>query len=165
MGSALSQLSPDLVAMMARGVSVQVASRDARLRPSVMRAMASAVDAQAGTVTAWLSRRQAGQLLADVAATGRVAMLFSEPSTHRTVQLKASGAQLRDASEADRAQLARYLASMEHEIGLLGYAAPLVRAMFAARIEDLVALTIAPEEVFEQTPGPKAGALLAGAKA
>jgi hypothetical protein len=35
--SALSQLSPDLVAMMVRGVSVNVASRDERMRPSTMR--------------------------------------------------------------------------------------------------------------------------------
>jgi hypothetical protein len=162
MGSALSQVSPDLVAMMAGGVSVHVASRDARLRPSVMRAMGSEVDAAAGTVTLYLARSQSRQLLADIEASGQVAVMFSSPSTHRTVQLKAARADVRAATEADRPALARYLEAMEREIAAVGYPARVVRAMFACRIDDMVAVTIAPEQAFEQTPGAKAGSVIAG---
>lgn len=163
--SALSQLSPGLVAMMARGVSVNVASRDERLRPSVMRAMGSAVDAHGGSVTVYLARRQAGQLLRDIEATGRIAVIFSEPPTHVTVQLKATAVATRAATEADRPALERYLASMEREIGRVGHAPALTRAMLAWRLDDLVAVTFVPEQAFEQTPGPKAGQLMARASA
>jgi general stress protein 26 len=160
--SALSQLSPDLVAMMARGVSVNVASRGASLRPSVMRAMASSVDAAAGTVTVYLARRQSAQLLRDIESTGCIAAIFSEPSTHITVQLKATATTLRDAKEEDRPALERYLASMEQEILRVGHPPPVTRAMLSWRLDDLVAVTFAPEQVFEQTPGSKAGKLMAG---
>lgn len=162
--SALSQLSPDVIAMMVRGVSVNVASRDERLRPSTMRAMGSRIDVASGTVTVYLARSQSQQLLRDIEASGRIAVMFSEPATHRTVQLKGGAASLRDATENDAPVLAAYVASMEHEIQRVGYAPRLTRAMLAYRIEDLVAVSFAPEQVFEQTPGPRAGKLVAEEK-
>ena len=53
---------------------------------------------------------------------------------------------------------------MEHEVQRVGYAPRLTRAMLACRIDDLVAVTFAPEQVFEQTPGPRAGKLVAEEK-
>lgn len=154
------RVPPDVVALMQRGVSVNVASRDARLRPSVMRAMASHVNADASEVTVWLARRQCGQMLQDLATTGAIAVMFSEPSTHRTVQLKATRVRLRDAQASDQPVLDRYLRAMEEEIAAVGYPAPLTRAMLACSLDDLVAASFRPEQVFEQTPGPQAGKAL-----
>jgi hypothetical protein len=158
-------LSPDLVAMMERGVSVIVGSRDAALRPSIMRALGSSVEDGGRKVTVFVSRRQSRQLVQDIAATGHVAAVFSEPSTHRTVQLKARRAVLRSATAADEPLLARYLASMEHEIQQVGFAPHMTRAMLAHKLEDLVAITFEPEVAFDQTPGPKAGTRLFGSAA
>jgi hypothetical protein len=158
--SALSAIPADLVDMMARGVSVNVASRDARQRPTVMRAMASDVSADRRTVTVFLSRRQAAQLVLDVSANGHIAAVFSEPFSHRAVQVKATRASVRNATAADEPLLARYLASMEREIEKVGHPPRVTRAMLAHRIEDLVAITFEPELAFEQTPGPKAGSAL-----
>ena len=153
-------LPPDVVAMMARGVSVNVSSRDAQLRPSLMRAVGSQVSADGATITVYVARRQARQLVLDVAATGHVAAVFSEPATHRTVQVKATRAELRNADASDEPVLGAYLRSMEHEIGRVGYPAPVTRAMLAHRIEDVVAISFSPEQAFDQTPGPKAGSSL-----
>ena len=152
----------DLLAMMMRGVSVNVASRDLAMRPSLMRAVGSSVAADGRTITVYLSRRQSRQLVQDVAATGCIAAVFSEPATHRTVQVKATRAVLRNAEPADEPVLAAYLASMEHEIQRVGHPPALTRAMLAHRLEDVVAISFEPEQAFDQTPGPKAGARLAG---
>ncbi len=160
-----SLLPPDLLAMMDRGVSVIVGSRDAGLRPSVMRAVGSHIGQDGRTITVFVSRRQSRQLVQDISATGHVAVVFSEPATHRSVQVKARRASLRNADAADEPVLARYLASMETEIGRVGFAPPLTRAMLAHRIDDLVAISFEPELAFDQTPGPKAGARLAGSGA
>jgi hypothetical protein len=152
----------DLLAMMARGVSVIVASRDLALRPSVMRAVGSQVAPDGSSITVFVSRRQSRQLVQDVAATGHVAAVFSEPATHRTVQVKATRAMLRNADASHVPVLARYLASMEHEIQRVGYAPPMTRAMLAHQLDDLVAISFEPEQAFDQTPGPKAGAPLSG---
>ena len=150
-------LPPDLVAIMARGVSVIVASRDAALRPSLMRAVGSRVEADGRDITVYLSRPQSRQLVQDLAATGHVAVVFSVPSTHRSVQLKASRVEMRNADADDAPVLARYLASMENEVQQVGFAPPLTRAMLAHRLEDVVAVRFTPEQAFDQTPGPRAG--------
>jgi hypothetical protein len=158
-------LPPDLLAMMDRGVSVIVGSRDQALRPSVMRAVGSQIAPDGATITVFVGRRQSAQLVQDIAATGHVAVVFSEPATHRTVQVKATRATLRNAQAGDEPILARYLRSMEHEIQRVGIPPTKTRAMLAHRIDDLVAITFSPEQAFDQTPGPKAGALLGGSAA
>jgi len=150
-------LPPDLVAIMARGVSVIVGSRDAALRPSLMRAVGSRVEADGRDITVYLSRPQSRQLVQDLAATGHIAVVFSVPSTHRSVQLKASRVEMRNADAHDAPVLARYLASMEHEVQQVGFGPPLTRAMLAHRLEDVVAVRFTPEQAFDQTPGPRAG--------
>lgn len=154
------QLPQDLQALMRRGISVIVGSRDQARRPSIMRAVGSDLSADGRTVTVYLVRAQSRQLIQDIAATGHIAAVFSEPATHRTVQLKASRASTRQAGPQDRPVLARYLASMEHEIARVGYPAPMTRAMLAHRLEDVVAVSFEPEQAFDQTPGPRAGTSL-----
>ena len=157
-------LPPDLVAIMARGVSVIVGSRDAALRPSLMRAVGSRVEADGRDITVYLSRPQSRQLVQDLAATGHIAVVFSVPSTHRSVQLKASRVEMRNADAHDGPVLARYLASMEHEVQQVGFGPPLTRAMLAHRLEDVVAVRFTPEQAFDQTPGPRAGTPLGSAR-
>ena len=155
-------LPVDLLAMMERGVSVIVASRDADLRPSIMRAVGSHVAEGGRAITVFVTRRQSRQLLQDIAATGHVAVVFSEPATHRTVQVKATRASLRNATAADAPLLGRYLASMEHELQRVWISPPLTRAMLAHELDDVVAIGFEPELAFDQTPGPSAGSRLAG---
>jgi len=162
---AAAAIPADLLEMMTRGVSVNVASRDMAFRPSLMRAVGSNVTPDGRLVTVYLSRRQSGQLIQDVAATGFIAAVFSQPATHRAVQVKSTRAVLRNAEPADEPLLAAYLASMEREIQQVGYAPGLTRAMLAHRLEDVVAISFEPEQAFDQTPGPKAGTRLAGGAA
>lgn len=155
-----SLLSPELIAMMDKGVSVNVSSCSLELRPSIMRAVGSVLTAGCQTVTVYVSRSQSRQLIQDIATTGRIAVVFSEPATHRTVQLKARAARIRCAEPPDEAALARYLASMEQEVGRVGYGPAFTQAMLANRLEDVVAISFEPLQAFDQTPGPGAGTAL-----
>ena len=160
MPGALAQLPPDLLATMAAGVSVLVASRGDDLHPSVMRAMGCRIDRDAGTGTVFLSRRQSHDLLRDIERSGRVAAMFSQPSTHLSVQLKASRAAVRAAAPNDRETLDAYGAAVVREIQSIGYPPALVRAMLSWELDDLAAVSFEPDEAFDQTPGPRAGAAL-----
>ena len=160
---AVAQLPAERIALIRRGVSVIVGSCDAASRPSVMRAVGSQVSDDGRDITVFLSRRQSRQLIQDLATTGRIAVVFSEPATHSTLQVKASRCELRSAAADDEPGLARYLASMEVEIERVGYPRELTRAMLAHRLDDLVAVRFTPEQAFDQTPGPRAGAPLGAA--
>lgn len=149
--------------MMARGVSVIVASCGFDLTPSVMRAVGSTVSTSGSDITVFLSRSQSGPLLKDVARSGRVAVVFSEPHSHRSVQVKSDRARVREATEDDTPDLQRYLQAMQRELARVGFGADFAAAMLAYRIEDLCAIEFTPSQAFDQTPGPKAGQRLGGA--
>lgn len=157
-GAAPGLLSPELIAMIDKGVSVIVSSRDAALRPSLMRAVGSSIAPDGSEITVFLARSQSAALLHDLAATGRIAVVFSSPSTHRSVQVKGHGISGRAATKDDLPQLRRYLQSMEYEICSIGYRVELVHAMLAYELDDLAAISFRPAEAYDQTPGPKAGA-------
>lgn len=165
MHSAAAQtlLSPDHLAMMDGGVSVIVSSCAADLSPSVMRAVGSHIGDGGRHITVFVCRSQSTQLLRDVARSARLAAVFSQPSTHRTVQLKTRTARLREATEADAPALQRYLRGMEGELTRIGFGAVYARAMLAHRLDDVVAIEFEPELAFDQTPGPKAGQPIQGA--
>jgi hypothetical protein len=157
---ASSALPPDWIAMIARGVSTIVSACSLDMRPSLMRAVGCVIAPDAQRVTVYLSRPQSRQVIQDIASTGRLAVVFSEPASHRTLQLKAERAQIRSADASDETALARYLTAMEHEIEQVGYGPAFTQAMLAHRLEEVVAISFTPAQAFDQTPGPKAGAAL-----
>lgn len=156
-------LDAEFLAMLVKGVSVIVGSADHELTPSLMRGVGSTVSADGRDITVFVNRSQSHQLLHDIAASGRLAAVFSQPSTHLTVQFKTRRVRLREATEADRPALQRYLRSMEQELSVLGYPAVFARAMLAHRLDDLVAIEFQPEQAFNQTPGQSAGRPIGGA--
>lgn len=158
------RLPDDFAAIIAKGVSCIVGSRDAHLRPSLMRAVGSRLGADGREITVFLSRPHARQLLQDIASTGHVAAVFSQPSTHRTIQLKATRAQMRNATAADMPDLVRCEASLDQELQAMGYEAGLAAVLLAHRFEDLVAVSFLPEQAYDQTPGPQAGARIGEAR-
>ncbi len=153
-------LSADHVALIASGVSTIVASHNASGRPSLMRAVGAATTPDGGCITVYLNRPACPQLLADLQATGQIAVVFSEPFSHRAVQVKACRVELRAAGPEDAPVLARYLASMEHELSRIGFGPNHTRTMLAHQLNDVTAVSFRPEQAFDQTPGPKAGACL-----
>lgn len=162
--TAAVRLPDDFAAIIAKGVSCIVGSRDAQLRPSLMRAVGSRLGANGQEITVFLSRPHSRQLLLDIAATGHVAAVFSQPSTHRTIQLKSTRAVLRNATPEDVPDMARCEASLDQELQAIGYESGLAGVLLAHRLEDLVAVTFVPEQAFDQTPGPQAGARIGVAR-
>jgi len=142
------------------GVSVIVASRDAANVPSLTRAIGCRVAGDRRTVTVFVDATQAGAVLGDVLASRAIAVVFSQPSTHRTYQLKGVDAARVALADGDRERIARYPDRMIGEIGKLGLPETFTRAMLASAPADVVAIAFTPCAAFDQTPGPRAGAKL-----
>lgn len=110
-----------------------------------------------GWVSVLLPRSQAEKVLASVARTGAVAVTFSRPSSHRTLQVKGGDARVEPASAADLAAWGRYREAFAAELADIGFGGAYAAAMLAVDADDLVAVRFCPVAVFMQNPGADAG--------
>jgi len=150
-------IGPQQAALVRRQVSIIVASRDAAHRPHLMRAVGCRLRDDLRRVTVFLSGSASRQLLADLHACGLVAVVFSEPSTTQTLQLKGSDAVVESLQDGDEALAQAYLEGFIDEIGAIGFPRHVAEAILGHPPGDLVAVSFTPSAAFEQTPGPQAG--------
>jgi hypothetical protein len=139
------------------GVSIVAASGSSEKVPMIARATGCRVTADRRKVTLLISSSQAGMLLDAARSTGRIAVVFSQPSTHITIQLKGGDAKLSPVRSGDAALMERYARAFCADLEPLGYAEDLIRALVWCAPEDLAAITFSPDKAFLQTPGPQAG--------
>jgi hypothetical protein len=138
-------------------VSTALSSRDATNRPSIAKAAACRVAADRMRITLLVDQQLAADVVRDLRAGHPVAAVFSEPATHRTLQVKALRAEVIAVTPADREQARQHLEVTITHLVALGYEEAGIRTYFAHQPEQLVAVTFVPTAAFEQTPGPGAG--------
>jgi len=138
-------------------VSSALSSRDADNRPSLAKVAACRISADRLRITLLVDQQLAADAMRDLRAGQPVAAVFSEPATHRTLQVKAPRAEIGTVTPADR-EFARqhHEATVAHLVPL-GYEEAGIRAYFAHQPEQLVSVSFVPTAAFEQTPGPGAG--------
>jgi hypothetical protein len=139
------------------GVMVSVASRDASHVASLSRALGCRVAPDRRRMTAFLPASQCETLLRDLRETGTIAVVFTQPSTHRTIQLKGTDATLGPLEPGGTALIDANIDALVKDVAPLGYSEIFVRTLLAYEAEDLVEVTFTPTSAFAQTPGPLAG--------
>jgi hypothetical protein len=152
-------LTAELAGFCQSGVSVIVGSRGGEGRPIAGLALACTINAS-GTVRLLLRGPANTGLLQALRDGAGIAVTFSEPRTHRSIQFKGTGARLVPGLPEDARAVARQSAIFRDELVSAGY--PPVFASFycAYRDEEIAAVEFTPEQAFVQTPGPGAGSAL-----
>ncbi len=153
-------ISPELQSFLESGISVLVGTRDLDLVPECVRGVGARVEPGGAEVTVFVPVATGGLTVANAQASGRIAVCFSRPQDHRTIQLKGKVAAITDADLNDRAQIDRYREGFAEELGWLGVP-PSIVLRFAHW--PCHAIRFACDAVFVQTPGPGAGEPLGGA--
>ena len=143
------------------GVSITAASRDERNVPRIGRCLGCRVSADGVNVTLFIASAQYQAFFDALAASRAIAVVFSLPSTHRTLQLKGADATVGPLAPGDPEIVSAHVDSFVDELRALGYPSEVVRAYHWCDPGELRAVTFAPTAAFEQTPGPGAGAPLA----
>jgi len=150
-------LPAELAAFVQAGLSITVAGRDERLVPSIAKAVGCRVSADGRQVTVLLFADTAETVTRDIAANGLIAVAYSQPSTHRSLQLKGRDALSVPATPADVALVRRHLALFAADIARMGWQQEFVDTMFWRDPAQLMAIRFTPDSAFAQTPGPNAG--------
>ena len=152
-------LDEELAAFIQSGVSIVVAGRNDELVGDMIRGCGCRVSADRRRVTVLVDPIRSDALLDDITSNGMIAVVFSRPSTHRSIQLKGTDARRARVTAADQAAIDRSLAAWVAELVSIGYTAEFAAAV-RGRPEWPVALTFTPTAGFQQTPGPDAGTRL-----
>jgi hypothetical protein len=155
-----ASLPDDVAAFIQGGVSITVASRDERLVPSIAKALGCHVGEGGREVTVLMFAPAAEAVARDIARHGRAAVVFSRPSTNKTVQLKGRDVRSVPVRPGDVAIVRRYLALFADDLQTLGWGHDYVDGVFRYDPGQLVAIRFTPEGAFLQTPGPGAGAAM-----
>jgi hypothetical protein len=144
-------------------VSILVGSCNAQCEPAVVRAYGCRVAPDRRSITVFLSVIQSRAVLENLRAGRGIAVVFSRPRTHETLQLKGAGATIAPLARGDREAMRAYGRSFSEEVGAVGFREPFQSAIMSGTGEEAVAVSFTPTAAFEQTPGPSAGQPL-GAK-
>lgn len=162
MSAAAPLIDTELAAFMEGGISLNIGAAGADLRPCVARALGCRVSADRRTVLLLLSCAQSAGAIERIGQNGRIAAVFSQPSTHRSIQLKGSDATVVPASAADVAVVRRYRHAFVRELEPIGFQPATIYAFLECADADLVGIRFTPDAAFHQTPGPGAGRQLGG---
>lgn len=150
-------LSQEHVAFLGMGVSVNVATRDANFIPLVNRACGCRASVDRRQVTVFLSTLYAGALLEAVAQSGSIAVVISQPSTHRTLQLKGGDARVVAVEADDQPHFQTFREAFAADLASVGYPVEFAQAVVPEAGVGLVAVRFTPSAAFDQTPGRNAG--------
>jgi len=151
-------LPDEIAAFIQSGLSITVGGRDDRLIPSIAKGVGCRVEDQGRQVTVLVFAEAAEAVMRDIAHNRHVAVVFTRPSTNRTVQLKGHDALPVPAGAAEAALVRRHLALFADDLRLLGWDPIYVNTLFLHDWSQLMAIRFTPHGAFAQTPGPGAGA-------
>ena len=151
-------IGTELAAFLQEGVGIHIGTRNASLEPNGSRALAVKVEDDARHLVVYVARVAAERLLPDLEGNGQAAVGFGRPIDDRACQVKGVFIESRDADDADRpvieAQWDGFLSSLER-IGI-------PRAATRGWVTwPAVAIRLRANAIFDQTPGPGAGAPIA----
>jgi hypothetical protein len=152
-------LPDDVVEFVQRGISVLVGSRDARLMPECIRAVGVRVERGAQELTIFLPTATSARVLANLRENGRIAITVAH-TDHHSIQIKGKVLRVASARPADRELVERYRCDLAQNWGYIG-----VPPRFTLRLAHWPchAVRFRVETAFDQTPGPRAGDVLAEA--
>jgi hypothetical protein len=150
-------LDKHLSEFLEEGLSTHIASRNARLEPSAARVAALRVDGHGEYITAFVPAAGAVLVLPDLRANGQVAIVSARPPDERGCQVKGLFVEAWEATEDERAIVTSQWERFRDRLEMIG----LPRIATDGWVTwPCTAIRLRVQAVFDQTPGPGAGARL-----
>jgi len=135
-------------------VAVVVGSVDASGEPSTCRALALTSSDDLNNLTVYVPVATSRQTIANVTSTRRLTVVATHPIDHFSVQLKGKAAEARPAREDEAPLIHRGFDGFAEILNQIGIPP---RVTNAVTREPALAIEMQVEEIYDQTPGPKAG--------
>jgi hypothetical protein len=151
-------ISPELAAFLQEGIAMSIGTRNARLEPNGARVVAVTVDADGRHVVAYVPAPAARHVLPDLQDNGHASLVFARPPDERACQLKGTYVGSWPASDDERDPVQTQWGWWIDRLEMIGIERP---AMAEWITWPCVAIRVRVTAIFNQTPGPDAGAPIA----
>jgi hypothetical protein len=160
-GSTLANdvLTTEIVEFCQSGLSIVLASQDSAGRPLVARGLACRINPE-GRIRVIYRERPNATFQRSVAAGAAVAATFTKPYNHRSIQLKATTADILHTDPLDGPAAHVQTRRFCRELVDVGYSEAFATGYTNFEPHELAAVEFQPESAFVQTPGPSAGSAL-----
>jgi hypothetical protein len=152
-----SMLDDSLTTFLQQGVAINIGTRNARLEPSAAYVGAALVDADRKHLTVFVPAVGAEAVLDDLQANGQAAIVFARPEDDRACQVKGTFVAARPASDAEEAVVRGQFEGFLRQLEIIGMPGESTRVW---SVWPAIAVRLRVTAVFDQTPGPKAGAVI-----
>ena len=150
-------IDEQLASFVEEGIFIALATRNDRLEPNGARVVAACVEAGGTHLVLFLTTVAARSVLPDLESTGEAAVCFARPPDERSCQIKGQFAGMRDATEDERAMVQAQWDRWLDRLTTIGFS----RATYAHWPSwPCLAMRVRVTAIFNQTPGPGAGAPL-----
>ena len=150
-------IDTQLAAFLEEGIFIDLATRNERLEPNGARVVAAAVEPDGLHVVVFVTEAGACDVLPDLESNGQIAIGFARPPDERACQIKGTVAGVRPATADERLVVERQWDRLLDRLTTIG----MERATFAHwPCWPCLAIRVRVQRVFNQTPGPGAGAPL-----
>jgi hypothetical protein len=151
-------LSEDSIArQIAPGWSVLVGTVDPAGWPATCRGVGLRLDPDRQGLTVYVPVATGAEAVANLATNGRIAIASTDPLSHQSLQLKGRIRAVRIAAADEEPLVRECLERLADVLDQAGLPRGVTRTMTCW---PAFAVDVAVEAVFDQTPGPRAGALV-----
>ncbi len=150
-------LNPDVAAFIEGGQSIHLGTRNQALESFGVRVIAATVDADRTHVTAYLLQKVSHTTIENLATNGQAALCFGRPSDDHACQVKGTFVDARAVAADERAMIEAQRDRLLQQFALIGLPRELVAGW---PTWPCIAVRLKVTAVFNQTPGPGAGAPL-----
>ncbi len=149
-------LPAEILEFVQSGVSVIVGVVGADGRAQAGRALATRVDGCGALRLMYPTEGNMG-ITRSAQSGGPIAVTFSAPLSHRTIQLKSGASRVEELMPEDRNSLERQMDAFAAVLRAIGFPPSFVKSFCDNRSASICVLSFVPQAAFEQTPGPGAG--------
>ena len=150
----MTVIEDDLKEFIESEVTILLGTRDADNQPEAGRGWGARVLDNRQEVELFVDRLPAQRLLDNLRSTRLLAMTMASAITFRAIQIKGYCVEIREPEPADHAWVERHRTLFTEAIRMRGLPAHVSRTLYS---KDFVRIKFVAEDVFDQTPGARAG--------
>lgn len=156
-------ITAELKGFLESGVSVLLGTRDSGLVPEITRAWGPRIGRDRRSVSLCIALAGSARTLDNLRDNGCVAATFAFPTNYKTIQLKGRCIETTQPNRRDLSAIQRHRDSFTRVTEGIGVPRSFTEALWQRELTEspvMVKIRFVAEQVFDQTPGPDAGAQL-----